>query len=175
MYRENPIRKWLGPFIVRDQIEKILILGIGDRLLWESVYKVNPYLEKAYDIYYGKLEVIAPLFQSDERGYTHKNDVLFETKLKYNNINLDLQVATPKDLPSGPEESEILDCIREAEKLHSIESGKDGGYTWETEGLQVEVNFTEVLKPGDVRFESADFIRAKVLESKVLRSRNGWK
>lgn len=44
MYREKPIGKWIGPYVIGHKVDKMLSLDTGDRLIRASVYKDKPHL-----------------------------------------------------------------------------------------------------------------------------------
>lgn len=45
MFRDKPIGKLVGTYILQQKVDKMVTLETGDRLIWASVEKVNPYLD----------------------------------------------------------------------------------------------------------------------------------
>lgn len=51
MYREQPVGKWLGPYLVQNKDNKMMTLDTGDRLIRASIDKVKPYLDARGELF----------------------------------------------------------------------------------------------------------------------------
>lgn len=184
MFREKPVGKWVGPYLICKKDGKMLTLDTGDRLIRASVDRVKPHLEHAdyapedADEMYPNLDSLPAPFTGPEADPAGMNpeDFLLPDNEEYD-VESDPLTAKSRQNEETTDElgiTDIVEGIREAEEMRSSSAGPVNP-SMSGEISYVGIHITEVLKSGDPRADSPVFRRAKKLEIDGLKNRKVWK
>lgn len=179
MYREKPVPKWTGPFVIREKKGKMITLGSGDRCFRASVDKVKHYHSRNQET---SLSAGAHVNSSGPAGHKEKGrgDAVIPALHDERGVILQVEtsIATPDTFQPTTEVKDdeedllqILEGFREDERTRQkISDALDAEYP--NDIFLIKVKITEVLKPGDPRGKTKTFLEAKKNEVMGFKEKN---
>lgn len=155
MFRENPIGKWMGPYVIADKKDKSIILNTGDRLLPASIDKIKHYRES-----------IPP-----ERNAIGNTSDILPQNLDRDAGRLDIIITNiSSDYRSRdelPQPSQLMS------QLDEIFGHTDSSFS-SLDTISANEFVVKIVKPEDPRSREQDFVDAKRNEAHGLMSRKIW-